>query len=192
MKRWWKGHLRILPATFRRFVVWLGVKKRSGWGPADEVNLFLCIIVFEWNIFHYDIYDVKRRIEAKAGEGEAEAEREAEGEAEREGEGKGNGQGKRKWTPTAPPEPSAAAAAAPVLFRAPGRLENFGDVFQNEKYRLLELVIEGKIEGRCRPGRRDTSCLKNLQNWYGTDYVSLFRLAISKIQIALTIRRRHL
>lgn len=67
------------------------------------------------------------------------------------------------------------------------RLEYFGHVLRNEKYRLLQLVMEGKIEGRRRPGRRKTSWLKNLRDWYGTDSVSLFRSAVSKVQIALMI-----
>ena len=34
------------------------------------------------------------------------------------------------------------------------RLECFGHIIRNEKYRILQLVMEGKIEGRRRPSLR--------------------------------------
>ena len=43
------------------------------------------------------------------------------------------------------------------------RLEYFGHIIRNGKYRLLQLVVEGKIEGKRRPGQRNTSWLKNLK-----------------------------
>ena len=64
------------------------------------------------------------------------------------------------------------------------RLEYFGHIIRNGKYRLLQLVMEGKIEGRRRSGRRKTSWLKNLRDWYGQSSVSLFRSAASKVRIA--------
>ena len=67
------------------------------------------------------------------------------------------------------------------------KLEYFGHVIRNKKYRLLQLVMEGKIEGRRRPGRRKTSWLRNLRDWFGTDSVSLFRAAASKVRIAVMI-----
>lgn len=41
--------------------------------------------------------------------------------------------------------------------------------------------MEGRIEGRCRPSRRKTSWLKNLRDWFATDFVSLFRSAGSEL-----------
>ena len=67
------------------------------------------------------------------------------------------------------------------------RLEYFGHILRNEKYRLLQLVIEGKIEGKRRPGRRKTSWLENLRDWFGIDSVFLFRSAASKVRVALMI-----
>ena len=67
------------------------------------------------------------------------------------------------------------------------QLEYFGHVMRNEKYRLLQLIIQGKIEGRRGPGRRKTSWLKNLRDWYGVNSISLFRAAVSKIRIATMI-----
>jgi hypothetical protein len=60
------------------------------------------------------------------------------------------------------------------------RLEYFGHIIRKGKYRLLQLVMEGKIEGRRRPGRKKTSWLKNLRDWYGQNSVSLFRSAAFK------------
>ena len=48
-------------------------------------------------------------------------------------------------------------------------------------------VREGKIEGRRRPGRKETSWLKNLRNWYGVCSIALFRSAAFKIRIAIMI-----
>ena len=46
------------------------------------------------------------------------------------------------------------------------RFEYFGHINRNGKYRLLQLVMEGKIEGKRRPGRTKTYWLKNLRDWY--------------------------
>ena len=63
------------------------------------------------------------------------------------------------------------------------KLDYFGHVIRNEKYRLLQLVMEGKIEGKRKQGRRKTSWLKNLRDWFGVDSLSLFRAAVSKVKI---------
>jgi Reverse transcriptase (RNA-dependent DNA polymerase) len=63
------------------------------------------------------------------------------------------------------------------------KLEYFGHVIRNEKYRLLQVVIQGKIEGKRGPGRRRISWLKNLRQWYGQSTTSLFRKAADKVQI---------
>lgn len=61
------------------------------------------------------------------------------------------------------------------------------DPMRNEKYRIFQLVMQGKIEGKGRPGRRKTSWLKNLREWYGRSTRFLFRAAASKVQIAMRI-----
>lgn len=67
------------------------------------------------------------------------------------------------------------------------KLQYFAHVIRNEKYRLLQLIMEGKIEGKRRPGRRKTSWLKNLREWFGMDSKSLFRAAASKVRIVMMI-----
>lgn len=67
------------------------------------------------------------------------------------------------------------------------KLEYFGHVMRGQGYRLLQLIIQGRIVGRRLPGRRRTSWLKNLREWYGKSTKSLFRAAVSKIQIARMI-----
>ena len=67
------------------------------------------------------------------------------------------------------------------------KLMYFGHVMRNEKYRLLHLIIQGKIEGRRAQGRRRTSWLKNLRQWFGRSTKSLFRAAASKLKIAMMI-----
>lgn len=67
------------------------------------------------------------------------------------------------------------------------KLAYLGHVMRNEKYSLLQLVLQGKIEGRRPPGRRRTSWLKNLRQWYGMTSVEVFRAAVNKVKIALMI-----
>lgn len=42
------------------------------------------------------------------------------------------------------------------------KLQNLGHVMRGERYGILRLVIEGKIEGRKSVGRRQNSWLKDL------------------------------
>ena len=67
------------------------------------------------------------------------------------------------------------------------KLLYFAHVMRNEKYRLLHLIIQGKIQGRRLPGRRRTSWLKNLRQWFNQSSKSLFRAAASKVKIAMMI-----
>ena len=67
------------------------------------------------------------------------------------------------------------------------KLEYFGHVMKGGKYRLLQNIIQGKIQGRRGPGRRRTSWLKNLREWYGVNSATLFRVAANKIKIMLMI-----
>ncbi|CAF4751217.1 unnamed protein product [Pieris macdunnoughi] len=63
------------------------------------------------------------------------------------------------------------------------KLEYFGHVLRNcKKYELLQLIIQGKVAGRRRPGRRRTSWLKNLRQWFGQSTKSLFRSAASQLK----------
>jgi len=67
------------------------------------------------------------------------------------------------------------------------KLQYFGHIMRGDKYQFLQLIIQGKIEGKRAPGRRRTSWLKNLRQWFGRNTSSLFRAAVSKVQIAMMI-----
>ncbi|KAL0860165.1 hypothetical protein ABMA27_010472 [Loxostege sticticalis] len=67
------------------------------------------------------------------------------------------------------------------------KLSYFGHVMRNDKYRMLQLVIQGKIAGKRSVGRRRHSWLKNLREWFGCSTTSLFRAAASKVKIALML-----
>lgn len=68
------------------------------------------------------------------------------------------------------------------------KLEYLGHVMRNEeKYRVLQLVMQGKVFGRRGPGRRRISWLKNLRQWFGITSAELFRRAVNKTMIALMI-----
>jgi len=49
-----------------------------------------------------------------------------------------------------------------------------------EKYEIQHLIVEGKIRSRGGAGRRRTSWLKNLRQWYGKPRVQLFRHAVNR------------
>lgn len=67
------------------------------------------------------------------------------------------------------------------------KLQYFGHVMRGERYRILQLVTQGKIQGKRRPGRRKTSWLKNLREWFNTSTRSLFRAAASRVRIAMMV-----
>jgi len=52
---------------------------------------------------------------------------------------------------------------------------------RGEKYRILQLIMQGKIEGKRSVGRSRNSWLKNLREWFGCNNNELFRAAVSKI-----------
>ena len=67
------------------------------------------------------------------------------------------------------------------------KLEYLGHIMRSEKYQLLQVIMEGKIIGSRSRGRRKTSWLKNLRDWYGMSSRELFRAAVSKVIIAMMI-----
>ncbi|KMQ90631.1 endonuclease-reverse transcriptase [Lasius niger] len=62
------------------------------------------------------------------------------------------------------------------------KLEYFWHVTRGEKYRFLQLIMQRKIEGR-----RRTSCLKNLRDWYLKSTRLLLRAAVNKVKIAIMV-----
>ncbi|KAI5707683.1 hypothetical protein M8J77_007509 [Diaphorina citri] len=77
------------------------------------------------------------------------------------------------------------------------KLEYFGHIMRNEqKYGLLQIILQGKITGRRTRGRRRTSWLGNLREWYECSSVALFRAAgdrseISNMIVNVRNRTRH-
>ena len=59
--------------------------------------------------------------------------------------------------------------------------EYFGHVMRNEKYHLLQLILQGKIEGQRSAGRRRISWLRNLRTWTGMTLTALFRTAVNRV-----------
>ena len=53
-----------------------------------------------------------------------------------------------------------------------------GHIFRSEKYNLLQLIVQGKVEGRRGIGRRRISWMKNLREWLNVNNTAeLIRLA---------------
>lgn len=68
------------------------------------------------------------------------------------------------------------------------KLQYFAHIMRNEqKYGLLQVILQGKIEGKRGPGRRRISWLANLRKWFGATSTELFRSAINKVRIALMV-----
>jgi len=65
------------------------------------------------------------------------------------------------------------------------KLEYLGHIMRNEqRYGLLQRILQGKIPGRRGPGRRRISWLKNLRAWFSMTTTGLFRAAVNKVMIA--------
>ncbi|KAF0766394.1 Uncharacterized protein FWK35_00004205 [Aphis craccivora] len=52
---------------------------------------------------------------------------------------------------------------------------------------MMELILQGKIEGKRSVGRRRISWLKNLRDWYNTTSTDLFRASLDRNSIANVI-----
>lgn len=61
------------------------------------------------------------------------------------------------------------------------KLEYLGHIMRGPKYRLLQLILQGKISGTRNIGRRRVSWLKNLRDWFGCSNIQLFRAAVNKV-----------
>ena len=68
------------------------------------------------------------------------------------------------------------------------KLQYLGYVMRGDRYRILKLIIEGKIQGSRSVGRR-TSWLRNLREWYKVSSIELFRSAVSRVKIAMMISK---
>lgn len=61
----------------------------------------------------------------------------------------------------------------------------FGHIIRGEKYQLLVLILQGKIEGRRGIGRKQMSWLRNIRSWTGIRSIGeLVRLASDREQFA--------
>lgn len=73
------------------------------------------------------------------------------------------------------------------------KMDYFGHIMRGDKYRLLQLILQGKIEGKRGPGRRRVSWLANLRKWTRLTSTRLFRAAANRIRwanvVANIIRR---
>lgn len=58
---------------------------------------------------------------------------------------------------------------------------------RGNRYQMLQLIIQGKIDGKRSVGRRRTSWLRNLRDWFNCNSKQLFRAAANKVKIATMI-----
>ncbi|XP_030746803.1 uncharacterized protein LOC115875475 [Sitophilus oryzae] len=59
------------------------------------------------------------------------------------------------------------------------KLQYVVHIMRDNRYEVLRLVIEGKIEGRRSVGRRQNSWLKDLRRWFGRTLIEIFRGVVS-------------
>lgn len=62
-----------------------------------------------------------------------------------------------------------------------------GHIMRGEKYELLRMIIEGKIQGKRSVGRRQNSWLKDIRRWFGCSSLDIFRMAVSRTTLAIWI-----
>ncbi|KAI5752582.1 hypothetical protein M8J77_018365 [Diaphorina citri] len=67
------------------------------------------------------------------------------------------------------------------------KLQYLGHIMRGTKYEILHLIIRGKIVGKRSVGRRRTSWLKNLREWFNISTAELFRAAVSKDMITMML-----
>jgi hypothetical protein len=60
------------------------------------------------------------------------------------------------------------------------KVQYFGHIMRGPKYRLLRLIIQGKIEGKRWVGRKQLSWLRNIRQWTGRTVEELFHLAADR------------
>lgn len=66
-----------------------------------------------------------------------------------------------------------------------------GHVYRNPKYDILKLIIEGKIDGKRGPGRRQHSWLKNIRDWTHMSTTTLLRAAQDRHVYANIVTNLH-
>uniref|UniRef100_A0A2S2QJK3 Uncharacterized protein n=1 Tax=Sipha flava TaxID=143950 RepID=A0A2S2QJK3_9HEMI len=54
----------------------------------------------------------------------------------------------------------------------------------NQRYNVLQLILQEKIEGKRSVGRRRISWMKNLRDWYNITSIELFRASLDRNDIA--------
>ena len=67
------------------------------------------------------------------------------------------------------------------------KMKYLGHIMKNNKYRLLQLIFQGKVDGRRGLGRRRNSWPQNLRKLFEMSSLELFRQAPDRVQIAMII-----
>ena len=67
------------------------------------------------------------------------------------------------------------------------KTQYLGHVMRGKKYQLLQLIIEGKIQGKRSIGRRRNSWLKDIRRWYSCTSEEAFHAALSRPELAMWI-----
>lgn len=67
------------------------------------------------------------------------------------------------------------------------KLQYLGHIMRGPRYKTLQLIVQGKIEGKKSVGRRRMSWFGNLQKWFNVSISDLFKAASSKTKIAMII-----
>uniref|UniRef100_A0A8D8WNS4 Craniofacial development protein 2 n=2 Tax=Cacopsylla melanoneura TaxID=428564 RepID=A0A8D8WNS4_9HEMI len=72
------------------------------------------------------------------------------------------------------------------------KLTYLGHIMRGPKYKILHLIIQGKIVGKRSVGRRRISWLRNLRDWFSCSSQDLFKAAINKVRLTLMVANlRH-
>lgn len=70
------------------------------------------------------------------------------------------------------------------------KISYFGHVMRGQKYELLQLIVQGKIEGKRGVGRKQMSWLRNIRNWTGISNIGdLVHIAMDRNEFRSILSR---
>ena len=68
------------------------------------------------------------------------------------------------------------------------KISYFGHIYRNDKYNILQLILEGKIDGKRGRGRRRFIWLDNIKKWTNVNNAAILaRMAKSRREMAKVV-----
>ena len=65
------------------------------------------------------------------------------------------------------------------------KTQYLGHIMRGQRYQILQLIIQGKIQGKRSVGRRKNSWLKDIRRWHHCTSEEAFHTAKSRTELAM-------